>query len=469
MKFKLILVALLLAFLVAVCGPAVSAADDAITESVSADDAIDSVANNEVLGDGQLGAGENNDVWIDDSKDESIIYVEGKMKVVDHNNPSVVLLTGASASRNTTYSDTNSSSVESKVIEESLGYAKMMTGATDIEVTKIDRNVSTSMFDHRVYHTIVDNVTKRVTHLVTGSYAKITTVNLNMVAEYNREDQKLIETKLAVKYDANTKNIIATVKDVNGKPVSGLKVGFALNGVKYIDTDANGQAKYSTADLADGTYKATVRAYGNEIYKNSSKETVTFTIGSKEKSKIFLRNALYFVTQTKLVQVTLWDGNNQPLANKTVYIRAYDSIWHGVTDENGDAFVRVGIGFGTHDATVGFDGDDQYNASTRDGYIRVIKQTPSVMVRGADTMFKASDNNKVVKVHLRDRYDKALPEGSKIVLKLNGKTYVGTTDINGVASIKISINTVGTFTAQAMYGGNTAFNAVTRDVKIRIV
>ena len=276
-----------------------------------------------------------------------------------------------------------------------------------------------------------------------------------------------LETKLTAEYDANSKYIVATVKDANGNPVKGLKVGFAIDGVKYNVTDENGQAVYSTKDLVDKVYTASVMAYGNEIYNDSNKVTVKF--GEKKQSKIFLRNALYFVTQTKMVQVTLWDGNNQPLANKTVSIRAYDSVWHGVTDENGDAFVRVGIGFGVHDATVSFDGDNQYNASTRAGYIRVIKQTPSVMVRGADTMFKASDNNKIVKVHLRDRYDKALPAGSKIVIKLNGKTYVGTTDINGVASIKISINTVGTFTAQAMYGGNTAYNAVTRDVKIRIV
>ena len=278
-----------------------------------------------------------------------------------------------------------------------------------------------------------------------------------------------MDTTLTAKYDASSKKIVATVKDANGKPVKGLKVGFALNGVKYVTTDANGQAKYSTAGLTDGTYKVTVQASGNEIYKDSNKETVTFSIGSKEMSKIFLRNALYFVTQTKLVQVTLWDGNNQPLANKTVYIRAYDSVWHGVTDENGDAFVRVGIGFGTHDATVSFDGDDQYFGSEKAGYIRVIKQTPSVMVRGADTMFKATNPVKIVKVHLRDRYDQPIPEGSKIVLKLNGKTYIGFTDAEGVARIAISINTVGTFTAQAMYGGNSAFNEVKKDIKIRIV
>ena len=333
--------------------------------------------------------------------------------------------------------------------------------------------------------TVLNGVTKTLTTdskgwvslttngLIPDTYtAKITFDGNNLYAASSTTGKitvNKLETKLTAEYDANTKNIIATVKDTKGNPVSGLKVGFALNGVKYATTDANGQAKYSTAGLADGTYKVTVQAYGNEIYKDSNKETVTFTIGSKEMSKIFLRNALYFVTQTKMVQVTLWDGNNQPLANKTVYIRAYDSVWHGVTDENGDAFVRVGIGFGTHDATVSFDGDDQYFGSEKAGYIRVIKQTPSVMVRGADTMFKATNPLKIVKVHLRDRYDQPLPEGSKIVLKLNGKTYIGFTDAEGVARIAINSNTVGTFTAQAMYGGNSAYNPVTRDVKIRIV
>ena len=275
-----------------------------------------------------------------------------------------------------------------------------------------------------------------------------------------------LETKLTAEYDAGSENIVATVKDLKGNPVRGLEVGFAIDGVKYVTTDAKGQARYSTKGLGDKVHNVKVMVYGNDIYNDSNQETVK--VGNKTQTKIFLRNALYFVTQTKLVRVTLWDANNHPLSNKTVYIRAYDSVWHGVTDENGDAYVRVGIGFGVHDATVGFDGDDDYNSSTRAGYIRVIKQTPSVMVRGADSQFKAGDSNKVVKVHLRDRYNQPIIANSKVAFKLNGKTYIGFTDINGVASIEISINTVGTFNAQALYGGNSAFNAVTRDIKIRI-
>ncbi|WP_406531864.1 hypothetical protein [Methanobrevibacter sp.] len=280
---------------------------------------------------------------------------------------------------------------------------------------------------------------------------------------------KKLTTKLTTNYDAKSKNIVATLKDAKGNPLKNTKVGFNIDGIKYIATDANGQVRYSTANLPEKSYSVDVQAPGDNIYEKSNTVNVKFTVGDKVQTKIFLRNALYFVTQTKMVQVTLWDANNQPLANKTVHIKAYDSVWSGVTDENGDAFIRVGIGFGTHDATVSFDGDDQYFGSEKAGYIRVIKQTPSVMVRGADSMFKANNPLKIVKVNLRDRYDQPLIANSKIVLKLNGKTYVGFTDEEGVARIAININTVGTYTAQAMYGGNSAFNAVTKEIKIKIV
>ena len=280
---------------------------------------------------------------------------------------------------------------------------------------------------------------------------------------------KKLTTKLTANYDAKSKNIVATLKDAKGNPLKNTKVGFNIDGIKYIATDANGQARYSTANLPEKSYSVDVQAPGDNIYEKSNTVNVKFTVGDKVQTKIFLRNALYFVTQTKMVQVTLWDANNQPLANKTVHIKAYDSVWSGVTDENGDAFIRVGIGFGTHDATVSFDGDDQYFGSEKAGFIRVIKQTPSVMVRGADSMFKANNPVKIVKVNLRDRYDQPLIANSKIVLKLNGKTYVGFTDEEGVARIAINLNTLGTFTAQAMYGGNSAFNAVTKEIKIRIV
>ena len=291
-----------------------------------------------------------------------------------------------------------------------------------------------------------------------GATAKVT---------INKLDAALTASDVTTYYKEG-KKLVVTLKGADGKAIEGAKVTVKLGrGTETLTTDANGQASFSTDSLDPDNYTAGISFDGDSIYKSAA-ATAKVTVLKKVQSKIFLRNALYFVTETKMVKVTLWDENNNPVAGKTVRIKAYDSVWSGVTDENGDALVRVGIGFGEHPATVSFDGDAQYEASERSGYIRVIKQTPSVMVRGADTQFKAGDYNKIVKVHLRDRYDQALPVGSKIVIKLNGQTYVGTTGIDGIAHIRININYAGTFNAQVMFGGNTAYNAVTRDVKIRI-
>ena len=117
---------------------------------------------------------------------------------------------------------------------------------------------------------------------------------------------------------------------------------------------------------------------------------------------------------------------------------------------------------------VSFDGDEIYDVSNRTGSIRVIKETPSIMVRGDNTHFKASTTPKIVKVYLWDRNSKPLPVNSKVAIKLNGVTYVGYTDSQGIASIKINVNTPGTFNAELRYAGNSAYNAVSRSVKFTI-
>ena len=272
-------------------------------------------------------------------------------------------------------------------------------------------------------------------------------VNLNLTAEYENG------------------TITATVKNGRGHPLEGVNVSFANGGVKYITTDENGQANYSLNYLPAGNYSIKVQAHGNYLYGDSNLETVNVT---KEMARIYLRNALYFVTETKMVRVTLLDGANKPLAGKTVRIAVADSRYSGVTDENGDAYIRVGVGFGVHNATVSFDGDGEYGPANRTGYIRVIKETPSVMVRYADTQFITKENPKVVKVYLWDRNSKPLPVNSKIAIKVNGETYIGYTDTNGIANVVININKIGIFRAEVLYAGNSAYNAVTREVKITV-
>ena len=254
-------------------------------------------------------------------------------------------------------------------------------------------------------------------------------------------------------------------KDLN--PIANRDINVTFNGVtKEVTTDENGLAKYAI-NATVGNYTIDMAFEADGFYTASNASSTVVIKAEPKQTKIFLRNALYFVMETKMVRVTLWDENNNPIANKTVHIAVYDSRYSGVTDENGTAYIRVGVGFGVHNATVSFDGDDEYAACNRTGNIRVIKETPSIMVRGDNTKFKVADT-KIVKVYLWDRTSKPLPVGSKVAIKVNGQTYVGTTDADGIASIKIDINKAGTYNAELKYAGNSAYNAVTKGVKFVI-
>ena len=262
-----------------------------------------------------------------------------------------------------------------------------------------------------------------------------------------------------------------TLMDVDGNVLANQKVAIDFNGVSTtLTTDKNGAISYRLSKAPVGENIITMNYKGAGNYTGCVASSVINVVAEQKPAKIFLRNALYFVMQTKMVKVTLWDGNNKPLAGKTVHISLpdYGLKYSGVTDENGDALIRVGVGFGVHNATVSFDGDDEYAACNRSGFIRVIKETPSIMVRGDNQKFNVKDNPKIVKVYLWDRYSKPLPAGSKVGIKINGETFVGYTDSDGVANVEIKINNVGTYNAELMYGGNSAYNAVSKGVKFVI-
>ena len=289
---------------------------------------------------------------------------------------------------------------------------------------------------------------------------EITGINTEIVAE---------PTITVMVKDLNNTAFNLTLIDENGNVLANQTITIEFYGLvgDYV-TDENGAISYDLVEVPAGNHTIVMNYNGAGNYTASKAVSTVVAVKEQQPTKIFLRNALYFVTQNKIVNVTLWDTNNNPIVGKKVSITMYNSTWSGITDETGTAHIRVGIGFGVHDAVVHFDGDDDYSASNRSGYVRVIKETPSVMVRGADARFKVTDPVKTVKVYLWDRTSKPLPVGSKIVLKINGQTYVGFTDSEGIARMNIDINKVGTFNAEVKYGGNTAYNAVTRQVKFVI-
>ena len=293
--------------------------------------------------------------------------------------------------------------------------------------------------------------------------------SVTRLIKIERENTKIIadSTMTVLVRDLDNAHFNLTLVDAKDNPLTGQIVTIEYNGVSDVFiTDEKGMISYDLSESSPDKNILTMNFAATEYYGASNAGTVISV--AEKTSKIFLRNALYFALQTKYVTVTLWDGDNNPIAGKTVHINLdeYGLKYSGVTDRDGNAHIRVGIGFGVHNATVSFDGDEIYGPSRRTGSIRVIKETPSVMVRGTDTQFRVNDDSKLVKVYLWDRTSKPLPVSSKIVIKINGRTYIEYTDFDGIARIKININRAGTYNAEVAYGGNSAYNAVTRPVKI---
>jgi hypothetical protein len=74
-------------------------------------------------------------------------------------------------------------------------------------------------------------------------------------------------TNLSAVYNAETNQLVATLTNSEGKALNSANVVVNLDGADYaLKTNSKGQAKLSTADLAPGTYTATVSYKGNSKY-----------------------------------------------------------------------------------------------------------------------------------------------------------------------------------------------------------
>ena len=121
--------------------------------------------------------------------------------------------------------------------------------------------------------------------------------------------------------------MLATLKDGDGNPVSGVKVGFANNGVTYVYTDENGEARYYTGNLDEGTYSSN---------QATAKITVTRVSTNLTSSDVY---ALYH--EDAYLVATLKDADGNPVSDVKVGF-ANNGVTYVYTDENGEARYYTG-------------------------------------------------------------------------------------------------------------------------------
>lgn len=160
---------------------------------------------------------------------------------------------------------------------------------------------------------------------------------------------------------------------------------------------------------------------------------------------------------TVLFKAVLKDREGNVLSNKPVSFTFNNKIINCTTDENGIAYMECDVkAIGTYEISMRFNGDDEYFESSDVGTITVRKVKTSISVSNAS--YKTTAATKTIKATLKDENGVVL-KGKTIKFVVNGVTYTGTTDANGVASVKVNLNAGGTYTISASFVADSEYEA----------
>jgi len=175
----------------------------------------------------------------------------------------------------------------------------------------------------------------------------------------------IISSAITTVYNGG-KYLVATLKDINGKPMVGVQVSINLNGFKYLTTDKNGQVKLSTNGLAPNTYTAIITFAGNNNYAKSS-ATAKVTVKKATPKLTANKKTFKKSVKTKKYTVTLKDNVGKALKNTKVTIKVNKKTYTAKTNSKGVATFKITklTKKGKYTATVTYKGSSYYNKLTK--------------------------------------------------------------------------------------------------------
>ena len=190
-------------------------------------------------------------------------------------------------------------------------------------------------------------------------------VNKTVTITVNKAKTEIAANAIATTYNIN-KKLVVTLKDSNGKPLSGVKVTVNLNGAKTFTTDKNGQIKVSTKGLAPKAYAAKITFRGNANYYKSTKK-VKITV-KKAKPKIIAKKKTFKkAKKVKKYAITLKDNMGKPIKKAKVTLKIKGKTFKAKTNAKGKATFKIKklTKKGTFKAIITFKGNAFYNKVTK--------------------------------------------------------------------------------------------------------
>ena len=172
---------------------------------------------------------------------------------------------------------------------------------------------------------------------------------------------------VVVSVDGKTgKYLKMTLKDANGKVLSGKTIKFIYNNTSYSKvTNKSGVARLQINRANAGTYAFKISFAGDEKYISSSKTVKVYV--KKQSLKLTVPNKTYKLSnKNKYLTATLRNSKGKVIKNKKITFTVNGKKYTAKTNSKGIAKVKVSLSKRkTYKFTVKFAGDKSYNAITK--------------------------------------------------------------------------------------------------------
>ena len=284
----------------------------------------------------------------------------------------------------------------------------------------------------------------------------------------NKQTTSIAADAIATTYNIN-KDLVITLKDGNGKALSGVKVSVDLNGAKTYTTDKKGQVKVKIKGLAPKAYTAKLSFKGNTNYVKSTKD-VKVKI-KKATPKLTAKKKTFKTTiKTMKYTIVLKDNTGKAIKKAKVTLKVKGKTYKSTTNSKGKATFKISKlnKKGNFKAIVTYKGSKYYSKVTKKTTIKVRGKITAKLTVKSKT-FKTNVKTKKYAVILKNNVGKAIKK-AKLTLKVNGKTYKAITNTKGKATFKITkLTNKGKYKATITYKGNKNYKKLNKKSTIKVI
>jgi 5-hydroxyisourate hydrolase-like protein (transthyretin family) len=276
--------------------------------------------------------------------------------------------------------------------------------------------------------TQIDNATADNTNLQAevSSVQVLKSTNAKVV-----DKSSTIKAGDVTKYYKSSKKYTATFSKGNGKALANTKVKVTVKGKTY-HPKTDGKGKISLAvNLKPGKYKVTSENPSTK-FRLTTNFIVLSTIQSDDLTKVF--------NNTKKFKAKFLKSNGKPLSKRKVKYKFNNTVVTKRTDRNGVITVSL-KDFKKGKYKIVFLNADGLKRTNK---IKIVKSANTRMITHECTILSSSG---IIKVKAKDQFGYKVPSGYVVKLKINGKTFKGKTNGNGIAKIKVKSVRKGIYTA----------------------